>query len=502
MKIIYALGDRKISLQCMEILKTKKFPGPVQFIFPYTNGEYIDQIKKLFPETSCILKDEKLIECDYIWSIHFPYIFKKNIISIPRLGVLNIHPSHLPLNKGVDTNSWAILNNTLAGCTLHWIDEGVDTGDIIEQINVVQDKDDTADTLYKKVYDSEIRLFKNNLEKVYYKELPKIKQTEKGTFHLKKDISKERFIDEKTYDKLRSMATNNFKENCKFVISNQTYYVNVNITKETKTEDFGFVIPSYCSSKMHVESLKKCIESIRKFYPTEKIIVIDDFSPENIDVFRDKNIIIEKSVLKGGGDMIVYYLLLKNKYFKQTVIMQDSMRVLSRIRDIQDDVLFLWHATNHKTQWKEIKEPQSEYNKINNIITHNDLLKHNVGMFLEGDFKTFALENIDKKDSWDVCFCLSSIIKLDFLEKLENETKFVTQYLTQLNTNRQRRTAESLFPIACLYVLGRKVGSYEGLYFNGKNPPKGSSTKNKEGHLNCVVGKTFSKISFNRRRTE
>lgn len=72
------------------------------------------------------------LQPDIIISAFFNRILKHNIIKIPRLGILNIHPGWLPDYKGVMNYFWVLKNNDgAAGVTLHWINEGIDTGAII-----------------------------------------------------------------------------------------------------------------------------------------------------------------------------------------------------------------------------------------------------------------------------------------------------------------------------------------------------------------------------------
>jgi len=71
---------------------------------------------------------------DIILSILGNQIFKKNLISIPRFGVLNLHTSLLPSYRGLLPTFWVLLNDEeYTGVTVHLIDEGIDTGDIICQ---------------------------------------------------------------------------------------------------------------------------------------------------------------------------------------------------------------------------------------------------------------------------------------------------------------------------------------------------------------------------------
>jgi methionyl-tRNA formyltransferase len=67
-------------------------------------------------------------------SAYFPQILKKEIIALPRLGTLNLHPGWLPSFQGAMVYFWALKQGVpRAGVSLHWIDEGIDTGDLIER---------------------------------------------------------------------------------------------------------------------------------------------------------------------------------------------------------------------------------------------------------------------------------------------------------------------------------------------------------------------------------
>ena len=58
-------------------------------------------------------------------------IIRRGVIRIPRIGVLNAHPGLLPHYRGVDVVAWAVLNGDPVGVTVHFVDEGVDTGAIL-----------------------------------------------------------------------------------------------------------------------------------------------------------------------------------------------------------------------------------------------------------------------------------------------------------------------------------------------------------------------------------
>lgn len=74
-------------------------------------------------------------------------ILRPNIIRIPRIGVLNAHPGLLPKYRGVDVIPWAILNGDPVGVTIHFVDEGVDTGGIIVRRKIELMEGDTIPRL-------------------------------------------------------------------------------------------------------------------------------------------------------------------------------------------------------------------------------------------------------------------------------------------------------------------------------------------------------------------
>ena len=129
------------------------------------------------------------INPDIIISYNYRFILKKDIISFPEWGVINLHISYLPWNRGADPNFWSNVEGTPKGVTIHYIDVGVDTGDIIAQKIVVFSDNDTLSTSYAKLHEE--------IQNLFYKIWPEIKagknnrqvQTGKGSQHLIKDRS-------------------------------------------------------------------------------------------------------------------------------------------------------------------------------------------------------------------------------------------------------------------------------------------------------------------------
>ena len=196
-----------------------------------------------FREKECIHMLQKL-NLDYIICIHFPYIVPKEILSIPKYGVINLHPAYLPYNHGWHTPTWAILENTPIGATLHYMDEGIDTGDIIHQKKMDISPGDTADSLYKKLMILEFEIFKEAWQSLVDYAPIRISQNScVGTIHKKRDLFQEKIqkivLDnsvkaEDLIRQLRALTTNNLSEAAYYNIDKKRYRIQIKITEEAK----------------------------------------------------------------------------------------------------------------------------------------------------------------------------------------------------------------------------------------------------------------------------
>ena len=92
----------------------------------------------------------------------WPRIISSKIISQPKYGFVNTHNSFLPNNRGKHPYFWAMVEERDYGVTLHWVDEGIDTGDIIAQKQIKFDWEDNAETIYNRSLEEMIQLFCNS----------------------------------------------------------------------------------------------------------------------------------------------------------------------------------------------------------------------------------------------------------------------------------------------------------------------------------------------------
>jgi methionyl-tRNA formyltransferase len=90
---------------------------------------------------------------DIFVSMSFNQIFKQSIIQIPEKGIINCHAGMLPFYRGRNVLNWALINDeTKFGITVHYVDGGIDTGDIILQQSYKIDDSDTYATLLERSF--------------------------------------------------------------------------------------------------------------------------------------------------------------------------------------------------------------------------------------------------------------------------------------------------------------------------------------------------------------
>lgn len=99
------------------------------------------------------IEKAKSYNCDLFVSMSFNQIFKTEIINIPRLRTINCHAGKLPFYRGRNILNWVLINDEKNfGITVHYIDEGIDTGDIILQRNYPITDNDSYKTLLEVAY--------------------------------------------------------------------------------------------------------------------------------------------------------------------------------------------------------------------------------------------------------------------------------------------------------------------------------------------------------------
>ena len=127
-------------------------------------------------------------QIDFVISYGYRHIIRSSIIDCFPNCIINLHISYLPWNRGADPNLWSFLEDTPKGISIHFVDEGIDTGDIIVQREVnFSGEGETLFTTYQKLQDEMIQLFKSYWPKIRAGQCPRQKQATGGTFHKTSD---------------------------------------------------------------------------------------------------------------------------------------------------------------------------------------------------------------------------------------------------------------------------------------------------------------------------
>ena len=158
------------------------------------NTEFIEQIKNLEPDIICVVAYGKILP--------------KEILEIPKLGCINVHGSLLPKYRGAAPIQWAILNGeTTTGVTTMYMDEGMDTGDIILKKEIKIDENETTGELWQKLAKMGGELLVATLKQIESGSAPREKQGNNYTMApmLSKEIAKINW-EEKTAEEIKNLV--------------------------------------------------------------------------------------------------------------------------------------------------------------------------------------------------------------------------------------------------------------------------------------------------------
>lgn len=137
---------------------------------------------------------------DFVISYGYRYILKEDLIRLFPNKIINIHISFLPWNRGADPNLWSCLDNTPKGVSIHCVDSGIDTGNILVQKEVYFDEDDTLKTSYDKLTKIAFELFKKHWADIKREKIAPKPQNHNGSFHRLKDSKKYDYLLDKGWD--------------------------------------------------------------------------------------------------------------------------------------------------------------------------------------------------------------------------------------------------------------------------------------------------------------
>jgi len=124
------------------------------------------------------LEQLNALNIDWLFNINSTIILSNKILNLPSNGSLNFHPGLLPSYAGLHTHQWAIRNNEKEfGVTLHWMEQGIDKGDIAFNKVFKLTGKETGLNLFLKCLKEGIALVNTALDYITNgKEIPAVKQ--------------------------------------------------------------------------------------------------------------------------------------------------------------------------------------------------------------------------------------------------------------------------------------------------------------------------------------
>jgi len=198
----------------------------------------------------------------------------------------------------------------------------------------------------------------------------------------------------------------------------------------------GFILTRHVNSP---ETNNYWIESyiqIRKFYPTNIIMIIDDNSnytyikqPETLNL---TNCFIVQSIYPQRGELLAYYYFHKYNLFDKAIILHDSVFIQNYIDfDAVTDIKFLWHFYH---DWDDV---HTEKQLINTLPTH---------------IKSQILEAYEEKSNWYAAFGVQAVITRDFLNQLDTKYNLFTSLLNYVDNRQKRMAVERIFGLLCTQI--------------------------------------------------
>lgn len=164
----------------------------------------------------------------------------------------------------------------------------------------------------------------------------------------------------------------------------------------------GFIILRHVTNSVTNSYWMRCYDCIRKLYPENDIVIIDDNS--NTSYITDKELYkttVINSEFPGRGELLPYYYYTQNKLFGTAVILHDSVFVQEYIDFTVDTYKIIWTFEEHK--WDDIQ------NETRILQVFND-----------AELNAFHAD----KNRWKGCFGAMSIIKHDYLMYINSKYEF------------------------------------------------------------------------------
>lgn len=192
-------------------------------------------------EGKILLERLKEISPDIIVVCAYGKILPKEIIEVAKYGTINIHGSLLPEYRGAAPIQRAVLDGKeKTGVTIMYIDEGLDTGDIILKEEVEIKKEDTTDTMFEKLSEIGSELLIKSIEKIENGTAKRIKQDDSIATYAEILKKEEAYIsfEDKSKEILNKVRGMNGALTAKAIFENKVYKIyEIEIVEDNKIKE-------------------------------------------------------------------------------------------------------------------------------------------------------------------------------------------------------------------------------------------------------------------------
>ncbi len=208
MKKIVVIGNGKMAIECLDLMKVNQrsevllvIADPkdiaLMFLRQYCKRQGLRLEISTNINSEDIVAEVKKINPDIILNINSFQIIRDELIAIPSDGIINFHNSPLPMYRGVNVCSWAIMNGEKKyGVTWHCVERSIDSGDIVAQKLFKLSETETASSLILKCIDEGVRLFGEFFPLLIEGKLARVRQDSRLASHYKKkDVPNDGLVD-------------------------------------------------------------------------------------------------------------------------------------------------------------------------------------------------------------------------------------------------------------------------------------------------------------------
>ena len=202
-------------------------------------------------------------------------------------------------------------------------------------------------------------------------------------------------------------------------------------------ETLGFIILRHVNNKKTNEYWIESVKCIRKLYPENKILIIDDNSNYNFitNPFPDTyNITVINSEHPKRGELLPYYYYLHNKLFDVAIIIHDSVLIKKHLDLSFHRYKFLWSFESHVCKAQTIGDETTLINAFN-----------------DSELKKFH----ETRTLWDGCFGAMSLITHDYLVNI-NKKYDISKLIPLITCRKHRQGFERVFACILQIEKGKK----------------------------------------------